>query len=334
MSRQPASPDLPNVAAGVVVTEVATASAGGKPVPADWIKLGPRGAFKTRDGRSYSFDPEALVARFAAEGVDVPVDLDHAIVREVAGAVAHGWVKELAARADGLYGRVEWLDGGKAVLAARTHRYVSPSFHHDDQGAATWVHSVSLVPAPALPGAAVASAHGAPHPKPETSMRGIAAALNLQPDATEQACLSALSELRANSVDKKVHDETIASLSAAKTKLEAIEAAGHKKKVDDLLEGALKAKKIAPAEREAYAALCATDAGYDQVAKLIEARPAMLGASGLDNRPAPAGGLAAADPNPVALAAKARVHMAELAAKGVTISISEAVNHVEALEAR
>ncbi|WP_020185943.1 phage protease [Methylopila sp. 73B] len=336
MSRPAASPDLslPNVAAGVVVTDVAIAAAGAAAGTApDWIKIGPRGSFTTRDGRAYAFDPDTLVARFSADGVDIPVDLDHAIVEKAAGAAAQGWVKQLEARADGLYGKVEWLAGGKAALAARTHRYVSPSFHHDAAGVATWIHSISLVPAPALPGAAVASAgHAQTHP--ETSMKGIAAALGLNADANEAACLSALTEIRSKTVDKAVHDEALASLSAAKTELDGIKAAARKKEVDDLLEGALKAKTIVPAERDAYANLCATDAGLASVRELLKVKPAQLGASGLDSRPAPAGGLAAPDVNPVTLAAKAQMYQSDMRAKGVEVSISDAVNAVSAEGAR
>lgn len=340
MSRPAASPLIacldaaPGVAAGVVLAELALAAADGKSKPStpEWIKIGPRGAFVTRDGRNYSFDPEALVARFAAEGVDVPIDLDHGIVEKRPGAVAQGWIREMQARADGLYGRPEWLAGGQAVLTARTHRYVSPSFHHDDQGAATWVHSVSLVPAPALPGAAVASAGGKPDFAPartETSMKGIAAALGLQADASETACLSALDALRGGMVDKKVHDQAIASLAAATQKIEGIEKAAHTKAVDELLEGALKAKKILPAEKDGYAELCATAEGLASVKKLIEAKPATLGASGLDAKPTP-GGRLSAEPNvsPQMLADRANAYMATLAAGGVAISYPEALNHV------
>lgn len=322
-----------NVAAGDVLGEVAIAAAGGKPTtPPEWIKIGPRGSFTCRDGRAFSFDPEGLVARFAAEGVDVPIDLDHAINQNRPGALAQGWIKEFQAREDGLYGRVDWLDGGKAALAARTHRYVSPTFYYDAQGAATWVHSVSLVPAPALPGAALASADT--NQLSETSMKGIGPALGLQAEANEAACLSAIAEMRANTVPKAVHDEAIASLSAAKVELDGIKATARKATVDALLEGALTAKKILPAEREAYANLCATDAGLESVRTLIAAKPAQLGASGLDGRATPAGGLASADANPATLAAKGMAYQGELAAKGVTISIAEAINHVAGLEAR
>ncbi|ABD87120.1 phage protease [Rhodopseudomonas palustris] len=126
-----------------------------------WIKVAPRGSVVTRDGRSYRFDPETLVARFATDRVDLPVDLDHAIsIKAKLGerADAVGWVKQLESRLDGLYARVEWLQTGLSALASRTHRFISPTFHHDASGAATWLHSIALVAAPALSMPAIASA--------------------------------------------------------------------------------------------------------------------------------------------------------------------------------
>ena len=39
-----------------------------------------------------------------------------------------------------------------------------------------------------------------------------------------------------------------------------------------------------PAERDTFAALCATDDGFEQVKRLIELRPAVLNASGLETK--------------------------------------------------
>ncbi len=54
-----------------------------------------------------------------ADAIDLPVDLDHATVKKALfgdAAPAVGWINKLEARADGLYGRVEWLDEGLRVL--------------------------------------------------------------------------------------------------------------------------------------------------------------------------------------------------------------------------
>jgi phage I-like protein len=47
----------------------------------EWVKLAPRGRFTARDGRQLEVDPELLVRRFDADGVDLPIDLDHATAK-------------------------------------------------------------------------------------------------------------------------------------------------------------------------------------------------------------------------------------------------------------
>ena len=158
-------------------------------------------------------------------------------------------------------------------------------------------------------------------------MKTIAEALGLQPDANEASMLSAISTMQSGHVAKPVHDETLATLAATKTQLEALQASVRTTKVDALLDKAVADKKIAPAEREPYAALCATDAGFEQIARLIEARPAMLQASGLDGRvPQEAGHTT----DPDVLASQAIAWQAEQARNGVTVSIAAAVSHVAA----
>ena len=329
MARRSATPSAP-LASGVIAGEVVVHLAADGAGAPEWIKLTPAGRVPTRDRRSYSFDPAALAARFAAEAIDIPVDLDHSVSKRAmfgeTGAVV-GWVKEIQARADGTYGRIEWLQAGLETLAARTHRYVSPTFHHTEDGTATWLHSISLVPAPALAMPAVASA--TPHTSETSMSKAIAAALGLADTADEAACLTAISTLAAGKVDRAIHDQALANLAAATVKvteaegkLAALNAAARKEKVDALLEGALTAKKILPAQREQYAALCATDAGLTQVTALLESTPAHLQASGLDGQ-APATGDAPTDP--AALSAAGTAYQKRLAEGGVTISHADAV---------
>jgi phage I-like protein len=252
-----------------------------------WIKLTPRGAFTSRDGRNFIVEPEVLVERFNADKVSVPLDLDHATVKkamfgEAAPAVA--WIEELQARPDGLYGRVAWLQTGLDLLSAKSHRYISPSLKTDEHGRASWLHSAALVAAPGISMPAVASA--LPSNSEIPMLKAIAAALNLAPEASEASCLSAIGELLTKRIDPAVHQQALDTLSAANTELATIKAAARKKDVDTLLEGALKAKKITPAQRPQFEALCATDDGLAQITKLIETLGVGLGASSLDNRTA------------------------------------------------
>lgn len=315
---------------GDVVVTLSSASAGGVP---EWIKIAPRGPTTTRTRKPYSFDPEALAARFNADDVKVPIDFDHGIVRLAASgqrADAIGWIEEMAARDDGLYGRVEWLDAGKAALAARTHRYISPSFPHDEQGNATWIHSVALVTAPDLANMpALADARHDASQKPETSMtKTIAAALGLADTADEQACLSAITTLKAGTVSAEVHSQTLATLSTTKDELAELKASIRKGTVDGLLEAALKAKKIVPAQRETFAALCATEDGLKQVTALLAATPEGLGASGLDGKTPEIG--AADEVVPATLAAEVTAFQKAQTDAGNPISYLDAFAQVQA----
>lgn len=126
-----------------------------------WVKIVPRGRFTTRDGRQMEVSPETLLARFTADGVDIPVDIDHAVAKKTIfgeSAPAVGWITRMEARADGLYGFAIWLEQGRATLAAQTHRYISPTLKLDGSNVATWLHSVSVVAAPALSMPTVAAA--------------------------------------------------------------------------------------------------------------------------------------------------------------------------------
>lgn len=320
MSRRPAT-SAPALATGIIAGEIAALDAGAPPTE---IKIAPAGTVTTRDGRKFTFDGAALVARFEADGVDLPIDIDHATSRRAAfgeRANAVGWIKGLSARADGVYATpIDWLDEGRAALASRTHRYLSPTFRHSASGAVTWLHSVALVTAPALSMPAVADATG----QSEIPMlNAIAKALGLAETADEAACLSAIATLTAGKVGKEVHDEALARLSAATTELDNLKKTAREEKVNSLLEGALKARKIFPAQRPQYEALCATDAGLAQVEALLAATTPALQGSDLDQRELPAGGDGATDP--VALAAQATAYRKKMADAGTSISFADAV---------
>lgn len=255
----------------------------------EWITIFPKtGRIATRDNRAFSVDGDALLGAFAADAIDVPVDVMHQTDTALATggrADAVGWIVELRLREGALEGRVDWNEEGRALLAARKYRFTSPSFFHDSANRATRLKAVALVTAPALGNQpALASLQPA---QSETSMKLIAATLGLSEDANETSCLAALKARLDAAVPKVVHDETLANLTAAAAELGAIKAAGRKARIDALIDGALKARKITPAERAHYEALCATDEGLASVEKLIAAKPALLAGSALDERRAP-----------------------------------------------
>ncbi len=329
---------------GIIAGPVTLAAEADAPLP-DWIKITPAGKTSTRDGRSFTFDPKRLAARFGMDGVDLAVDTDHSVF--LLGAKGEkpnvvGYVKAVEARADGTYGRFDWIDPAIARATLKTHRYVSPTFYPDDKGNATWLHSVALVSAPAL-GNMPALAHA--HPHQDAPMKNIAKALGLAEDADEAACLAALAKrpemkplaaalglpetadgaslLSAATTLKAGGGGLVTELQGKVTTLSAevqtTRKAMRDRDVAELLDGALRDKKIVPAQRESYAAMCATDEGLAGVRNMIVATPALLGASGLDGLSAPTGGDATVDP--VTLAAEAQ----KLVAAGTFNNIADAV---------
>jgi phage I-like protein len=78
----------------------------------EWVHLLPNGFMQGRDGRSFDLaDPGGLILAFQANAIDLPVDYEHQAdtpeARLKGPVPAAGWIKELQARADGLWGRVE-----------------------------------------------------------------------------------------------------------------------------------------------------------------------------------------------------------------------------------
>jgi len=338
---QSASQDTVSLTIGIIAGAV-TLAAGADAPPPEWIKLTPRGPSVTRDGRSFAFDPAVLAARFKQDGIDIPLDTDHSTV--LLGSQGRspntvGYIKAVEARDDGTHGRVSWIDPGSATQQLRTHRFVSPTFHHDSAGSATWLHSAALVSAPALAMPALA------HALEGTPMKQIAKALGLADDATEAQCLAALASradvkplaaalglaatadaaaclaavgtLKAGSADTGMVAKLQADLLTTSVQLAAIVKATRDKEVADLLDGAMRERRIVPAQRDGYATMCATEEGLKGVRAVLAATPVGLGPSAL-------GGLAptAGDIDPVKLAAEARALVDK---SGGTLNIADAV---------
>jgi phage I-like protein len=297
--------------------------------PPEWITIFPTsGKIETRDQRQYDINAQTLMAVFKADGLEIPVDLNHSTDAGIFGggrSDAVGWVTELRlGPSGGLEGKVDWLAEGVEMLSGRKYRYTSPSFYKDQFGKATRLKAVALVTAPALARQpALAAATSA---QQETSMKTIAEALGLTAGATEAECLSALSAKLTGLVSKETLDGVTAQLSAASTELATLKAEARQARVDGVIEAALAARKILPAEKDEYTALCATDDGLASVEKLFGKKSAVLQPSGLEGKTQPGAGVDASDGVKLGLAAQA--YMAEQAAKGITISAAEAVNHL------
>lgn len=118
----------------VLGTHVLALNAAGGDAP-EWLQLLPATSFAGVDGRGPYEAPDAgaLVSRFQAAGRRLPIDENHSI--DLAGKAGHpsparGWVVELQGRADGVWGKVEWTEAGRALVQGKDYGFISPVFLH------------------------------------------------------------------------------------------------------------------------------------------------------------------------------------------------------------
>lgn len=320
------------VAGGVAfAVELAAGQDGARTAPA-WVQLTPRGQVTARDGRVFNFDPEKLVAAHVAGGIDLPFDFDHETeMAMITGTKpARGWIVELAARPEGVFGRVDWLDDAVRALAARAYRYVSPTFWLDADGiTARLMKGAALVTSPALGMPAVASASTKDQSMDLKDLLGL---LGLTHGASVAEAAAAITAMKTPDPDKFVakaqHDATVAALSTAQAEIQLGKDAAQLALCTTLVDDAVKAGKVAPAAKGHFLALA--KANYDNTKAAVDAMPVLIKPG---EKPAGQVDLAGDNADPVKLAAQARAYMDEQAGKGVIVSAADAVAHIQGASA-
>jgi phage I-like protein len=181
----------------------------------EWVHLLPtaKGQITTFDGRGpYVIeDAAAVIQASMSEPRGIPIDENHSTnlaAPQGREAPARGWIMAMEARADGIWGRVDWTSAGRALMADRAYRGVSPVFIlNADARTLARISVVSLVNKPNLRG--LASLHQ------ETSdMQKIAELLGLPADATEEAITAKIAAL----MDKKP-DTAMTAMQSAMTEI-------------------------------------------------------------------------------------------------------------------
>lgn len=174
------------------------ATAGAFPGVPEWVQLLPvaRGEVQTFDGRGpyHVEDLAAVIQASMAWERGIPIDENHATdLRPGHEAPARGWIVELQARADGLWGRVEWTGAGRALVADKAYRGISPVLMVDpkDKRTVRLIPRASLVNVPNLRGLAALNM--------ETGlmegMSKIAEKLGLGPDASLEDILAKIGKM-------------------------------------------------------------------------------------------------------------------------------------------
>ena len=183
----------------------------------EWILLLPLGRVELVDRpEPLEVDPESLAAMvkaFRSRGVDVVIDYEHQSLQG-RQAPAAGWVKDLEAREDGLWARVEWTSQARDYLHNREYRYFSPVLKlNPESRKPEALMQVGLTNVPAikrLPPLVAKWDAGAPGPEGEAGFRGdqgngqgtarerLKLLLGLSPDAGDQAVWAGVLEIFRN----------------------------------------------------------------------------------------------------------------------------------------
>ncbi len=99
-----------------------------------FIRILPLGQVELSDSREpFEVDLAALnamVAAFRSRGVDLVIDYEHQSLQGER-APAAGWIKDLEARPDGLWAKVEWTRQAREYLLSKEYRYFSPVLRLD-----------------------------------------------------------------------------------------------------------------------------------------------------------------------------------------------------------
>jgi phage I-like protein len=255
----------------------------------EWILLLPAGRVELVDRPDLlELDPESLatlVRAFRSRGVDLVIDYEHQSLQG-RQAPAAGWIKDLEARGDGLWARVEWTPQAREYLRNREYRYFSPVLQLDPetrkpralmQVGLTNVPAIKRLPplvakweAGAPPGEKEAAAVPRQVPKEEKIRKGeevekLKLIMGLPPDANDQEVWAKILEVFQNLLATlKLPEEATASqlLEAVKAlQLEADRLQGVEEELRQLksrvaadtttqaVEEAMKAGKIAPAQK-------------------------------------------------------------------------------------
>lgn len=265
----------------------------------EWVQLTPAGArIRGRDGREWTLpNPQAVVDRFDP-AKEPQIDLEHSsqlLAPNGMPAPAVGWVKALEVRDGAIWGRVEWNAEGAAAVTSRAYRYLSPVFTFDK--ATREVHrivSVGLTNTPNLELAALNSAE-----QKETADMvdpTILEALGLKPTATAADAVLAINrmteerETALNSAKAAPDPDKFVPMADHQLALNRIAGfedeakSRHETAINQAVDDAIAAGKIAPSSKDFHLAACRTEGGLERFEKFVGSAPVIGGGVDLDGK--------------------------------------------------
>lgn len=248
------------------------------------------GRITGNDGRSWTIENPANVALLSNRYLEPqPIDENHSTDLAAShgkSARAFGWYKNIRAEADGsIWADVEWNNEGAWHLREKFYRYLSPAFKVDAAGSIVCIMRAALTNNPNLQLTQLNSADTSPAQE-ENMDKEICAALGLPETATVNDALAAIGKLKtqvnSGTVDLAAYAprSELAAMeeraTAAEKQVAELNAAQAKAVAESEVEAAIRARKIAPAARDAYVELCSTQDGLERFRKIVASSPEII----------------------------------------------------------
>lgn len=252
--------------------------------PGIWLPMIPAGNFTGIDGRSWrNPNPDAVVASFTKKR---PFDVEHAThIKAPKGeeAPASGWITQVENRAGEIWGFVKWNAEGRELIEEEKYAFYSPAFAHDpDTGVIYSLESAGLTNSPNLNVPALNRQEDDPMklPKLLTDLLGLAEDASAEQavvaiNAIKQAETIALNRSNTPDLNKfipiETHQVALNRATTAETALKTIA----DKEIDALVQTAIDAGKVAPANKDMFVGMCRTEGGIEQFKNFVGSAPAI-----------------------------------------------------------
>ncbi|MBC8377184.1 MAG: hypothetical protein H8E26_14160 [FCB group bacterium] len=231
-----------------------------------FLKIAPFGDFQGHHQGGYVLDKtraDEMVKNHNTMGIDLLFDFDHSSLW--GETRASGWSTALEARDDGLYvSSPEWTGPGKLAIENREYRYFSPVFDfqaEDQEGKAIGARliSVALTNTPFFEGLIDPVGNSTTMENDKMTKEQLKK-LGLDENATEAEIDAALDALEAKvpveepGVDEPEGGEATANsrMDAIEKRLDAQDKASADEKAELLVNSAITAGKILPADKDVY----------------------------------------------------------------------------------
>lgn len=257
-----------------------------KPLP-EWLPMIPAGMFTGRDGRSWINDNPASVVSASFRYPKLPFDMEHAT--ELKGpkgeeAPAYAWIDALRVNDDGsIDAHIEWTADGEAIVRGKKYRYYSPAFFNTADAQVTRLSSAGLTNKPNLYLPALNSENTMTVPVQIATVLGLAASASIEDAVSAIQTIKTSEKVALNRAQNpdlskfipvETHQLALNRAETAEGRLKALD----DKTATSLVDDAVTAGKVAPANREMYLALCRTEEGRQQFTAFMQTAPVLVNA--------------------------------------------------------